>query len=145
MCSDLWCAADLATKNVNKMPNAARRPSLCPTESKSHSVSPAPYDGLHVLCSPSSSDAGPGSAWQPASGWRWPTARPCVWSSASSSGTPHVATSHGKAPQSWYGSPPAHSQCAQWYSQHHPIQWIYATTEQCVPSSVHQIILGYLF
>lgn len=83
----------------------------CLTERESHSLSlyPVHYDVLCIICPPSSSDAWQGSAWQPVSGWHWPTAQPCVWSSASSSGTPHVVTSHGKAPQSWSGPPPAHA------------------------------------
>lgn len=63
-----------------------------------------------VCCPHSSSGAGSGSAWRPASGWHWPTAQPCVWSLASSSGTPPVVTSRGKARRSRSGSQPVQTQ-----------------------------------
>lgn len=63
---------------------------------------------MRVIFPPSSCGAWPGPAWQPASGWRWPTARPSVWYAASSSGTPRAVTSRGRARRSWSWSPPAH-------------------------------------
>lgn len=89
--------------NVTKMtPEAQHAPHPCMAQ-------PSVYP-LHKVCSPSSSGAWSGSAWQQASGWHWPTARPCVWSGASSSGTPPVVTSHGKARRSRSGILPVQTQ-----------------------------------
>lgn len=94
------------------------QPSVHPLHKARFKVSPPSFVG-----------AWSGSAWQPASGWRWPTAQPCVWSLTSSSGTPHVVTSHGKAPQSRSGSLPAQTQIQaviqEYFKANSCVCWIY--------------------